>query len=386
MKKKAATKNPISISRSLGPLIEQVRILVQSARQVAATSVNALQVLTNFGIGRLIVEHEQQGRYRAAYGKETLVHLSASLTAEFGRGFSRANLEYMRKFYLLWQDRAIQISQKPSGKLPTARIRQTASGKSSAAIAQKPSAQLPAAPSTTFNLSWSHYVSLLTIKNPEERSFYEIEATQSGWSLPELKRQLNSGLYERLALSRNKKQVRLLAKKGHIVTQPSEMLKDPYILEFLGLQEEPAYTESDLESAIIGKLQHFLLELGKGFLFEARQKRFTFDEDHFFVALVFYNRLLRCYVLVDLKLDKLTHQDLGQMQMYVNYFDRFVKTPGENPTIGILLCKRKKKAIIELTLPKNANIFASQYQLYLPSKEDLKQRLIEWTEEISDDS
>jgi len=237
-----------------------------------------------------------------------------------------------------------------------------------------------------FTLSWSHYVLLLTIKNPEERSFYEIEATQSGWSLPELKRQLNSGLYERLALSRNKKQVRLLADKGHTVTQPSDMLKDPYILEFLGLEEKPAYSESDLEAAIIGKLQHFLLELGKGFLFEARQKRFTFDEDHFFVDLVFYNRLLRCYVLVDLKLDKLTHQDLGQMQMYVNYFDRFVKTPGENPTIGILLCKRKKKAIIELTLPKNANIFASQYQLYLPSKEDLKQRLIEWTAEISDDS
>ena len=164
------------------------------------------------------------------------------------------------------------------------------------------------------------------------------------------------------------------------------MLKDPYILEFLGLEEKPSYTESDLEAAIIGKLQRFLLELGKGFLFEARQKRFTFDEDHFFVDLVFYNRLLRCYVLVDLKLDKLTHQDLGQMQMYVNYFDRFVKTPGENPTIGILLCKRKKTAIIELTLPKNANIFASQYQLYLPSKEDLKQRLMEWTEEINDES
>ena len=166
MKKKAATKNPISISRSVGPLIEQVRILVQSARQAAATSVNALQVLTNFGIGRLIVEHEQQGRYRAAYGKETLVHLSASLTAEFGRGFSRANLEYMRKFYLLWQDRAVQISQKPSGKLPSAVIGQTPSGKSPA----------------PFNLSWSHYVLFLTIKNPDERSFYEIEATQSGWA------------------------------------------------------------------------------------------------------------------------------------------------------------------------------------------------------------
>ena len=204
MKKKAATKNPISVSRSLGPLIEPVRILVHSARQAAANSVNALQVLTNFGIGRLIVEHEQQGQYRAAYGKETLVHLSVSLTAEFGRGFSRANLEYMRKFYLLWHDHAVQISQKPSGKLSTTRIRQTASGKSSAGIAQKPSRQLLPAPLAPFTLSWSHYGLLLTIKNPEERSFYESEATQSGWSLQELKRQLTAGLYEVLALSRNK--------------------------------------------------------------------------------------------------------------------------------------------------------------------------------------
>ncbi len=159
------------------------------------------------------------------------------------------------------------------------------------------------------------------------------------------------------------------------------MLKNPLVLEFLGLDEKTGYTETDVESALIDKLQHFLLELGKGFLFEARQKRFTFDEDHYFVDLVFYNRLLRCYVLFDLKLDKLTHQDLGQMQMYVNHYDRLVKTPDENPTVGILLCKRKKDALIELTLPKNANIFASQYELYLPSKEDLRQRLMQWTAE-----
>jgi predicted nuclease of restriction endonuclease-like (RecB) superfamily len=384
MKKKAAAKNPNSISRNLAPLIEQVRRLVQSARSAAAASVNSLQVRTNFEIGRLIVRHEQQGAERAAYGKQLLKELGVRLTLEFGRGYSERNLEYMRKFYLTWKERMPRISQKASAKLPTAMIGRTASGQS-LAISQKPSGK-SAVPPAPFTLSWSHYVLLLTIKNPDERSFYEVEATQSGWSVPELKRQLNSGLYERLALSRNKKQVRLLAEKGHTVTQPSDMLKDPYILEFLGLEEKAAYTESDLESAIIGKLQRFLLELGKGFLFEARQKRFTFDEDHYFVDLVFYNRLLRCYVLVDLKLDRLTHQDLGQMQMYVNYFDRFVKTPDENPTVGILLCKRKKTAIIELTLPKNANIFASQYQLYLPSKEDLKQRLIEWTAELGDDS
>lgn len=351
MKKQVTTKKRHSVSRSLGPLIEQVRTLVQSARRTAAANINRLQVLTNFGIGRLIVEHEQQGQDRAAYGEETLIHLSASLTVEFGRGFSRANLEYMRKFYLLWQDRVGQISQRPSGKLPSSEIVQTPSGTS----------HVP------FTLSWSHYVVLLSIRSEQERRFYEVESAQSGWSVPELKRQVNASLYERLALSRDKTRVRRLAEEGHIATRPSDMLKDPYILEFLGLEDKPAYSESDLESAIIGKLQHFLLELGKGFLFEARQKRFTFNEDHFFVDLVFYNRLLRCYVLLDLKIGKLTHQDLGQMQMYVNYFDRHVKRAGEHPTVGIILCKKKHDALVEITLPKDANIFASEYQLYLPS-------------------
>ncbi|MEA2602575.1 MAG: hypothetical protein QOF89_3567 [Acidobacteriota bacterium] len=350
-----------AIAQSLGPLVEQVRSLVQSARRAAAVSVNTLQVLTNFEIGRIIVEHEQEGAARAEYGKQVLKELAERLTAELGRGFSRANLQSMRSFFLLYQDRLPRIRQKPSGKLTG----------------------MPEAPSRTsaasFTLSWSHYVVLLSIRDGQERSFYEIESAQSGWSVPELKRQLSSGLYERLALSRDKQGLHKLAREGHSVTRPADLFREPYVLEFLGLDERPAYSETDLESAIIGKLQHFLLKLGKGFLFEARQKRFTFDEDHFFVDLVFYNRLLRCYVLVDLKLDKLTHQDLGQMQMYVNYFDRFVKTAGENPTLGILLCKRKKKAFIELTLPKDANIFASEYQLYLPTKEDLRQRLLEWT-------
>lgn len=362
MKKKALTKKRLPLSRSLGPLIEQVRTLVQAARQTAVSKMNRLQVLTNFEIGRLIVEHEQQGQNRAAYGEETLLHLSASLTVEFGRGFSRANLEYMRKFYLLWQNRAGRISQRLSGKLPSAVTVQKLLGISS----------------SPFTLSWSHYVVLLSIKDEQERRFYEVESAQSGWSVPELKRQVNSSLYERLALSRDKTRVRRLAEEGHLTTTPSDMLKAPYILEFLGLEERPAYSESDLESAIIGKLQHFLLELGKGFLFEARQKRVTFDDDHFYVDLVFYNRLLRCYVLLDLKIGKLTHQDLGQMQMYVNYFDRHVKRAGEHPTVGIILCKKKHDALVEITLPKDANIFASEYQLYLPSKEDLRQRLLEW--------
>jgi predicted nuclease of restriction endonuclease-like (RecB) superfamily len=203
-----------------------------------------------------------------------------------------------------------------------------------------------------FSLGWTHYVTLLTVTNSEARRFYEIEATSNGWGTRELERQIASSLYERLALSRDKEEIRKLAEQGLVVAQAADIIKNPYVLEFLDLQEHSAYSERELETAIIGKLEQFLLELGKGFLFEARQKRFTFDNDHFYVDLVFYNRLLRCYVLLDLKLDKLTHQDLGQMQMYVNYFDRHVKTAEEAPTIGILLCRRKSDALVELTLPE----------------------------------
>jgi predicted nuclease of restriction endonuclease-like (RecB) superfamily len=227
-------------------------------------------------------------------------------------------------------------------------------------------------------------VFLMAIRDDDERAFYEIESAAQGWTLRELKRHFNSGLYERLALGKDKVSVQQLAKGGHTVSRPSDLLKNPYVLEFLGLEEKPAYSEHDLETAIIDKLEHFLLELGKGFLFEARQKRFTFDEDHFFVDLVFYNRLLRCYVLIDLKIGKLTHQDLGQMQMYVNYFDRHVKLPDEHPTVGIILCKKKHDALVEITLPQGANIYASEYQLYLPSKEELRRKLLDWTAEEED--
>ncbi len=372
MKKRTVTTAP----QELGHLIAEVRGLIQSARHAAATTVNTLQVLTNFEIGRRIVEHEQKGAARAEYGSELLKALSARLTEEFGKGFSPVNLSLMRKFFLTWRDRLPEIYHKPSAKLPQTQKSQTPPDQlASIMIFQKPSEKSP------FTLSWSHYVLLLTIKNPEERSFYEMEAAQAGWSLPELKRQTASCLYERLALSKDKKDVRRLADEGQVIVKPEDMLKEPYVLEFLGLDEKAGYSESDMETAIIDQLERFLLELGKGFLFEARQKRFTFDEDHFFVDLVFYNRLLRCYVIIDLKLEKLSHQDLGQMQMYVNYFDRFVKTPDENPTIGILLCKKKKDAIVELTLPKDANIHAREYQLYLPSKEVLRQKLLDWVRE-----
>ena len=308
----------------LAPLIAEVRNLIQSARRGVASVVDTFQVMTNFEIGRRIVEHEQKGAQRAGYGQKMLKALSTRLTEEFGRGFSVTNLKLMRQFFVELKGRIgqqaadlFQIQQQPAVKLAL-----TAKG-------QKPSDQLPisakASRKSPFTLSWSHYVELLTVKDPDERSFYEIESTNSGWSLPELRRQKASSLYERLALSRDKDGIKQLAAKGQLITKPEDLFKEPLVLEFLGLDERARYSESDLESAIITHLEKFLLELGKGFLFEARQKRFTFDGDHYFLDLVFYNRLLRCYLVIDLKLAKLTHQDLGQMQMYVNYYDREVK-------------------------------------------------------------
>jgi predicted nuclease of restriction endonuclease-like (RecB) superfamily len=390
MKKPSVSKKAITPAKTkpdgLTTLLTEVRQLIQSARRGVSTVVDTFQVMTNFEIGRRIVEHEQKGAKRAAYGAELLKDLSARLSEEFGRGFSAVNLSQMRRFFLVWQDRA-QIFQTASEKLgglgilqtlseksASSEISQTASGKLvPTSIRQTPSGKSP------FTLSWSHYVVLMTIKDPDERSFYEIESQQADWDVRELKRQKASCLYERLALSRDKEGIRRLAKEGQVIVSPEDLLKEPLVLEFLGLDAQASYSETDLEQAIINRLEHFLLELGKGFLFEARQKRFTFDEDHYFVDLVFYNRLLRCYVIIDLKLDKLTHQDLGQMQMYVNYYDREVKLPDENPTIGLLLCKSAKKTVVELTLPKDANIHAKEYQLYLPSKELLKQKLDEWS-------
>lgn len=362
-------------------LLADIRDIILSARRAVVRSVNTLQVLTSFEIGRRIVEHEQQGAARAEYGRRTLGELAERLAEEFGRGFSRSNLEYMRKLFLVYRDRLPGKSQMASGKLQSEprEKSQTLSGGSSPG---EPSVSREGAHTATlFRVSWSQYVFLLGIDDADERAFYEIESARNGWTLPELKRQFNASLYERLALSRDKRGIRKLAQHGQIVGRPQDLLKEPYVLEFLGLDEKAAYSETELESAIIDKLEHFLLELGKGFLFEARQKRFTFDADHFFVDLVFYNRLLRCFVLIDLKIGKLTHQDIGQMQMYVNYFDRQVKREDEQPTIGIILCKKKHDALVEITLPKSANIHAREYRLYLPSKEELRRKLVEWAEE-----
>lgn len=361
------------------PFIEDIRKLILSSRSTVARGVDLVQVYTNYEIGRRIVEQEQYGKNRAAYGKEVLKALSDKLATEFGNGFSLTNLKLMRQFYV---QNEYRIGQTVSGQLDCKKKSQTASDQFH--FLQPAFVKLPATQETPvrpFSLSWSHYVFLLGIKNPEERRFYEIEATGQNWAVRELRRQFDSGLYERLALSRDKEGIRKLAREGHVIGNPQDLLKEPFVLEFLGLSEQTRYSESDLETAIISRIEQFLLELGKGFLFEARQKRFTFDGEHFFVDLVFYNRLLHCYVLIDLKIGKLTHQDLGQMQMYVNYFDRSVKAKDETPTIGIILCKKKHDALVEITLPKNANIHAKEYQLYLPSKEELQKKLVEWAGE-----
>ncbi|MFZ2958555.1 MAG: PDDEXK nuclease domain-containing protein [Candidatus Ozemobacteraceae bacterium] len=362
-------------------LVELCRLTHSEMLARAGRSVDVALVVRNWLFGWYIVEFEQKGAERAEYGSSLIKRLSSELGKVLGKGFSARTLELCRKLYVSRK----QISQTPSAKsLPS--TWQLSSGQPS--ISETLSAisvetmintsnwhDLLAGLFANFTLGWSHHVTLLTIDSLDERRFYEIEATENSWNVRELERQIASSLFERLSLSRNKEEIRRLSEQGLVVEKAADIIKNPLVLEFLGLEEKPSYTEEELESAIIGKLESFLLELGKGFLFEARQKRFTFDNDHFYVDLVFYNRLLRCYVLIDLKREKLAHQDLGQMQMYVNYFDRYVKTEDELPTIGIVLCHRKNDALVELTLPKDANIFASKYQLYLPSKEELKARL-----------
>lgn len=318
---------------------KEIKKLLQDARQKVYQSINSTMTLTYYKIGKRIVEEEQDGEKRAEYGKALLKNLSEQLSKEFGKGYSVDNLENMRRFYLSFS-KSETVSRK-------------------------------------FKLSWSHYIFLTRIENINEREFYENEASENSWSLRELKREFNSGLYERLALSKDKKEVTTLS-KGQSINSAKDIIKDPYILEFVGLPELSSYSESQLEQKLIDKLEHFLLELGKGFTFVARQKRITIDEKHFKVDLVFYNRFLKSFVVIDLKIGELKHQDIGQMLMYVNYFDRYEKQEDENPTVGIILCKDKSKALVELTLPKdNSQIYASKYLTVLPDKEEFKKILEE---------
>lgn len=355
--------------------------LVQKARMHVAQTANLALVYTNYEIGRLIVEREQGGEKRAAYGQKLLQDLAERLMQTIGKGYSYPNLKRFRQFYLMYAEQVpigspamSQSSNKLNGSSVVSQLNQQAISSSSICKLNTPS----------FSLPWTHYLQLMRVEDPNARRFYEIEATKEQWSVRQLSRQIGSSLYERLALSRDKGAVMKLAQEGNVVAKPEDLLKEPLVLEFLGMDEKSTYTETDLETAILNKIQKFLMEMGKGFLFEARQRRFTFDEDSFFVDLVLYNRLLQCYVLIDLKTGKVTHQDIGQMQMYVNYYDRMVKQDFEKPTVGILLCKDKNEAAVRFTLPENSNIHAAEYKLYLPDAKLLQAKLKEWLAEEED--
>jgi predicted nuclease of restriction endonuclease-like (RecB) superfamily len=384
------------MSKTKKKLYNQIADLLLQSRKVTMRAINRTMVYTYYEIGRMIVEDEQQGAHRAEYGNNILKELSVELTKNFGRGFSETNLKQMRSFYILYSpsistaslqklqntdNKQIAIRQTLSDELQNADNEQTAIRQTVSDELQNTDNEdiqnfqtLPTKSLVPeFRLSWSHYLKLMRIENEAERKFYEIESVNNNWSLRELQRQFNSALYERLALSRTKEKIKELSIKGQIIENPKDAIKDPFVLDFLGLPELADFSETDLEQSIINKLENFLLELGKGFTFVGRQVRFTFDEKHFRVDLVFYNRLLRCFVLIDLKIGELTHQDLGQLQMYVNYYDRFVKTDDENKTVGIILCKEKNDTLVEITLPQdNTQIFASKYQTVLPSKEELR--------------
>ncbi len=358
-------------------LFERISSLIDLAHKRVKTTIDTTMVYTYYGVGQYIVEDEQQGERRAQYGQAVLKNLSARLTNKYGEGWSVDTLENCRKFYRIYS--GYEISSAVQTKSETlSRKSDIQPLEISETLSRKYGNNL------SFTLSWSHYLVLMRIKNEEERRFYEIECQKQDWSVRQLKREYGASLYERLALSRDPKEVLRLSHEGHTIEKPNDIIKDPITLEFLGLQRDSSFSESNLESAIISKLQNFLLEMGKGFLFEARQKKFTFNEKHFYVDLVLYNRLLQCYVLVDLKADELSHQDLGQMQMYVNYYDRHVKEAFEKPTIGILLCKDKDDALVELTLPEDANVYATSYELCIPDKAILQSKVKQWILEFEE--
>jgi predicted nuclease of restriction endonuclease-like (RecB) superfamily len=384
-------------------LYNDIKVILKTARERSFRTVNFLMVEAYWNIGRLIVEEEFKGKKRADYGSFLIKDLSNKLTKDFGAGFTETNVRYFRLFFLAFPiHHALRDESKKSdsSKLHALRgessdsIRHSARDKSrvkenvnavSSKLQLSATAIDDAVRHTSVDLksylrpelSWTHYRLLLKLEKQEARLFYMNEAANSNWSTRELERQINSLLFERLALSKNKKTVIRMAKKGQTINSPEDLVKDPYVLEFLGLEKMEKYYEEDLEKALIDHLQKFLLELGKGFSFVARQKRITLDGDHYHIDLVFYNRLTKSHILFDLKVGKLTHQDIGQMQMYVNYYNRTQKLKDENDTIGIILCAEKNNAVIKYTLPENQKqIFISKYIPYLPTEEQLKNEIL----------
>jgi predicted nuclease of restriction endonuclease-like (RecB) superfamily len=320
----------------LETVYESIRQVLDDARRATYQAVNSAMVRAYWDVGRIIVEEEQRGDARAKYGSRLIFALSARLTQEFGKGFTARNLWYMRSFY----------------------------------------SAFPIVHALRAELTWTHYRLLLRVENEKARGFYLAEAAENRWSTRELERQINSLLYERLAMSKDKDRALDLSTRGLVVAEPKDVIKDPYVLEFLGLRESPSYLESDLEQALIDKLHDFMLELGKGFSFVARQRRITIEGDHLYIDLVFYNYILKCFVLIDLKVGKLDHGDIGQMDFYVRYFEREVKLPDDNPTIGLILCAEKNEAMVRYTLlDESRSVFASKYKLYLPTEDELKEEI-----------
>ncbi len=367
--------------------------ILEEARSHVARTVNSAMVAAYWLIGREIVEEEQNGQKRAEYGKAAIEDLSRGLTERYGKGYSTASLWSMRQFYLTYVDRSPTIPYPLGREFGQQQILSPVGrelGKSGnlhlpsgeLTPQQRPEGIESTAASFHPDLSWSHYRALMRVENDEARQFYELEAASNRWSKRQLERQVNTLLFERLLKSRDKDGVLQLVSKGQETEHPIDIIKDPYALEFLGLPESHRLVESELETALTSHMQEFLLELGAGFAFVARQKRLTLNGDHFYADLVFYHVRLKCYVIIDLKTEKLTHGDIGQMQMYVHYFDREIRVGEDNPTIGLILCTDKNDAVVEYVLDKgNERIFASRYKLELPPKEELRRLLLEWRSE-----
>jgi predicted nuclease of restriction endonuclease-like (RecB) superfamily len=357
--------------------LARIQEILAQARHHALQTVNAAMLAAYWQVGREIVEEEQRGRERAGYGERLIQALSEQLTADFGRGFSVANLSLIRQFYLTYRDRSPGILYTVSRESSSPELPAGTAG-SLAGATGPTEVTLPTLPERSFQpgLSWSHYRILMRVERPDARSFYEVGCSKARWSVRELERQIASLLYERLALSRDKEGVLALAEEGHEVQRAEDLVKDPYVLEFTGLPEAARWQEGDLETALIERLQQFLLELGRDLFFVARQKRITIDGDHFYIDLVFYHRTLRCFLLVDLKVGKLTQQDIGQMLLYTGYYEAEEMRGDESPPVGLILCTDKNDAVVRYTLSQSASqIFASRYQLHLPTEEELVREL-----------